>query len=161
MAISAISIKEGVIKALKNNLEDFEIQICNGEVNRPDSTVVLNRLKAERQEIEKKQMRLYDLLESGVYTKDIFKERNESLAQEREQNIQAIEKVKKESENENHIVNMTRSLRQAIDALEDDTVSAEAKNQFLKQVIDSIYVTKSRRKIQGQPEEYDMQINLK
>lgn len=161
MAISAISIKEGVIKALKNNLEDFEIQICNGEVNRPDSTVVLNRLKAERQEIEKKQMRLYDLLESGVYTKDIFKERNESLAQEREQNIQAIEKVKKESENENHIVNMTRSLRQAIDALEDDTVSAEAKNQFLKQVIDSIYVTKSRRKIQGQPEEYNMQINLK
>ena len=154
-------VEREVIKALKNNLKDFEIHIRNGETNRPDHTIVLDQLQAERQDIEKRQINLYDLLESGVYTKEIFKERNERLDQERQQNTKAIEEVKKESENENHIVDMTRSLKQAIAAMEDDTVSIEAKNRFLKDIVEAIYVTKPHKKEYGKPEELEIRVNLK
>lgn len=106
-------------------------------------------------------MNLYDLLESGIYTKEVFKERNDKLAQERAENIQAIEEIKKEAENKNHIVDMTKSLKHAIDALKDNTVSVEAKNHFLKGIIESIYVTKTEIKKRGEPESFELRINLK
>lgn len=161
VSVLETSIKTEVIKVLKHSLEDFEVQISNGKTSRPDHKVILDKLHNERKEIEKKQMNLYDLLESGVYTKEVFRERNDKLAQERADNIQAIEKIKKEAENKNRIVDMTKSLKHAIDALEDNTVSVEAKNHFLKGIIDSIYVTKTEIKKRGEPESFELRINLK
>lgn len=56
---------------------------------------------------------------------------------------------------------MVRSLKQAIDALEDDTVSIEVKNRFLKDIVEAIYVAKPHKKEYGKPEELEIQVNLK
>lgn len=134
----------GVIKELREKLEDFEILISNDstdEINQKQK--IIETINSKLSVIDEKQNRLYDFLENGIYTKDVFMNRSELLNEEREK--LTTEKLK--IENAIHSIRPTKekiaSLHEAINMLESEETSAESVNIFLKSFIDVIYYEKS------------------
>ncbi len=128
-----------VISVLKKYIEDFKVKISNGE-NKSTSyqDSALASLKKELSTIETQQEKLYDLLESGIYTNEVFIKRNASLAEKRKKTLNAI----KDAENSKPIfINYEEKIIQlsnALKALKNPNISAKIKNDFIKTVISRI-----------------------
>lgn len=132
-----------VISSLKAALNDFRTKIDNYTVEHgTGSETLINALKSDLKKLEIKQNELYDFLESGIYTKDVFIMRNEKLGQERERLQKALEKAKVEIPTLQEMKTKYTNLHAAIDMIQDDSINAKTKNNFLKEVIDVIYYTK-------------------
>lgn len=134
-------VNQAIINALKDYLNDFKVKIYNN-TSQPVKTLetLKEALKVDLKKLDKKQNDLYDLLEDGVYTKEVFLMRNEKLKEERARLEKAI----------NDIVippvidyeEKVASLHQAIAMISDDNISAKTKNEFLKEIIEVIYYDK-------------------
>ena len=82
-------VYNSVIEILENTVEDFEMCIKN---NNDDSlfdiqSKVLEELENKLDKLEVKQNELYDFLEEGIYTKDVFLNRNKKLADEKREHL--------------------------------------------------------------------------
>ena len=162
LPINANQLIPDIIEVLRANLEDFEVRLSVGDdLIKLDQQVIISRLEEEARDIEKRQEQLYDLLESGVYTVEVFSERNKRLKFEREENKKALQKAKDAADNFVTTEEKAVSLRQAIDALEDDSVSALTKNMFLKEIVEVIYVKKTKKAKYNGYSDYDLEVRLK
>lgn len=136
-------IVQAVVTALKCHLTDFELKLDKD--NRDIATAqkqAIFALHSSLNKLEKKQEELYDLLENGIYTRDVFVVRNKKLQEEREQLEQALEQAEKNTPTIEEYENKTYSLHKAIDLLQDNTISVKEKNIFLKDIIKVIWYTK-------------------
>lgn len=97
--------------------------------------------------LEIKQTELYDLLEEKVYTKEVFLMRNEKLAQERKELQEKIKKAKEFKPSADDTRRKYYSLHEALNALEDESISAKAKNNLLKNIVEVIYYLKNENGI--------------
>lgn len=129
--------------SLKDVLNDFRVKIDNYTSNNKTSLETLaNSLESDLKKLEIKQNELYDFLESGIYTKEVFIMRNEKLAKERERIQSALDKAKSEIPTLQETKLKYENLHKAIDMIQDDKISAKTKNNFLKEVINVIYYSK-------------------
>ena len=108
--------------------------------------------------LDNKQNDLYDLLEDGIYTKEVFLMRNDILKKERARLERAINDIviPQTINYEEKIV----SLHQAIEIIKDDNISPKIKNNFLKEVIEVIYYDKVGNDKQHQSK-IDLEVILK
>lgn len=137
-------VDEAIIGALKDAIKDFELILKGQTPNvikyQKESLEVLNqRLK----DADIKQARLYDLLEEGIYSSEVFLARSELLNHEKEQIKKAIDDLNVSIPKKEHAKDMIVTLHQAIDLINDDKADKRAVNTFLKSFIEAIYYEKN------------------
>lgn len=132
-------VMNAFIQGLKLYIQDFELKIDNqSDVDESDIERQIQALEKEKKSIEKKLSKIFDDYEEGIYTPNEFVSRkakhNERL-EAIEAQIQEIEiAIPEKTEYEEKIM----FLSDAIDMLNDDSIDAKTKNDFLKQFIDKI-----------------------
>ena len=112
------TVNAAISKTLKSYLEDFKIKIESDDRSMIENhQKIIKGLEKELNDIEARQTQLYDFLEQGIYTPDVFMVRNDKLKEDRERAKQALKNAKqnvpdiKEYE-QNHcfFINLSKSI---------------------------------------------------
>lgn len=135
----ASDVLNAVIHSLKLYIEDFETKIDNlPDVDENSLQRQFEALQAELRKIEKKLSKLFDAWEDGNISDNEF-------VQRKAVNNTKIESIKKQMEElENSIPEKEEYqekimyLSNALDSLLDETLDADIKNEYLKQIVDKI-----------------------
>ena len=131
---------EAVAFALEmEHLPDLEVKLKNNEGN---SAAIqkkqLEKMNKELEELQAKEERQHDLLESGTYSEETFLKRNKALRAEMEalksKIFDARQSIPKEIDYENKII----KLKDAIACLKNDSMDVEEKNRLLKAIVQRI-----------------------
>lgn len=131
---------EAIIDCLEDAVKDFafKLQHDTSMDTYALQTKMLTEQREELKRLEAKQEELYDFLEDGIYTKEVFLQRSDRLKTKREE----IEKqIKYLQDNTVEPVDYTEKLatfKDVIDALKDNSISAKHKNSLLKTIIKRI-----------------------
>lgn len=135
-------IKQSVVNALHEYIKDFNIKLQNNDGSSLKlQQNILNNLQKQYDDLSAQQNKLYDLLEKGIYSDEVFMERQKILNKEREKLESAITMQKNNLPNAIDYQEKIITLTQALNVINDKTLSEQAKNTFLKQIIDKIEVT--------------------
>lgn len=127
-----------VLRAMRAYAEDVREMIDSPQDSSAAQKAVTASLIKELNSLEAQQERLYEFLEKGIYTSEVFLKRNEALAQRRSELQEAIAEAKEHESEEIDYKKRYVSLSEAIEALEDDSVSVADKNRLLRAVIKDI-----------------------
>lgn len=143
-------VVEAVAYALEmEQLPELEVKLKNDEGK--SATIQkrqIEKMKKDLEELEAKEERQHDLLESGTYTEEVFLRRNKALHAQMEQLRSKIYEAKQNLPKEIDYAGKIVKLQDAIDGLRDDTISAESKNRLLKAIvrrIDYEFIERKRR----------------
>ena len=136
-------IEDAIIEELKRKLEDFTVKFKEEtQEDNEKREMLISSLKAQIKETKKKQEQICDFLENGIYTVDMFVERNNKLKEELERLENALTnaeaEVPKMQETKEYIV----TFHETLDMLKDEKIPVRVKNEYLKKVIDVIYYRK-------------------
>lgn len=132
-------VEEAVIQALNQLVAEITEQLNNDNRNPVDAHIAMAAtLQKELNALETQQERLYEFLEQGIYTSEVFVKRNAALSQRREELQEAIETAKSYQVSETDSRQKIVALHDAIHILQDPAASPEDKNRLLKTVIKDI-----------------------
>ena len=131
-------VVDEIIKALRTYAEDVHELIDAPQKNTEIQKTVTASLVKELNALETQQERLYEFLEKGIYTSEVFVKRDTALAKRRSELSEAIAEAQKHEIKDIDYKNRYVSLSEAIKALEDDSVSIADKNRLLRSVIKDI-----------------------
>ncbi len=155
-------LDKAIIEALKETLHDFEAQINEDNYKIVENhNAIISQLEKDLIKIEQKQEQLYDFLENGIYSKEVFINRNKSLDEERQRTKNAIKEAKDTIPTLEDYKEKTLTLHQAIDMLQDENISALTKNNFLKGFIKVIYFTKEIKGTKWDSENNNFKLTIK
>lgn len=132
-------IEQELTRSLKASLSDFSrlLKADDGNSDRIKNNL-LHNLSSELSDIEAQQERLYIFLENGTYSEELFVKRNGVLADRRAKVQKAIEQTTASISAAADYQRRIYMLEDAIEALENDSISAKQKNEALKRVIERI-----------------------
>lgn len=131
-------VEEEVIRALRAFLANIA-ELLEGNDNKSSAhTAVASVLRKELNALETQQERLYEFLEKGIYTSEVFVKRNAALAQRRQEIQEAIAEAESQEVTEVDYRQRAVALAESIDILENKSASAEEKNRLLRTVIKDI-----------------------
>lgn len=137
-------IEKAVIEGLELWLREYKIELSkhqrevssNREIELKQ--IAVSSLEKEMAELETQRNKLYDFLERGIYSEDIYLERSQSLAQRMEENKRSIEKAQTElaeamnrEKTQSNIIPMIQSVIKTYKRTEDPA----KKNALLKSVL--------------------------
>ena len=131
-------VVDEVIHALMQTVEDFRELSEEPKKSSEAQRAITAALRKELNALETQQERLYEFLESGVYSAEVFVKRNEALAQRRSELQEAITEAVAQEVTETDYKQRIIALKEAIAALESDAVSVEDKNRLLRAVVKNI-----------------------
>ena len=141
-------VNAAILKALQGYLEDFRVKIENKDADFIETQQrVLANLKKELDALDDRQEQLYDFLEKGLYTPEVFLIRNDKLKAERADLENAIKNAEQNMPSVQEYEQKYFSLSQALSAIDDPNISPKIKNRLLKDVIEVIYYDKNERDI--------------
>lgn len=128
---------DAVVFALEmEHLPDLEVKLKNNEGN---SAAIqkkqLEKMNKELEELQVKEDRQHDLLESGTYSEETFLKRNKALHAEMEELKSRIFEARQSIPKEIDYANKIVRLKDAIAGLRNDSMSIEDKNRLLKAII--------------------------
>ena len=135
----ADDVLKAVAHSLRMYIEDFELKI-NGmpSVNENTVAIQVEALKKEMKKIQRILDKLFDDYENEIYTANEFVERkakhNERIASIKEQIATLEETIPEKEEYQDKIL----KLSDALEALEDESLDADIKNKYLKEIVDKI-----------------------
>ena len=138
-SVFASDVMNAVVHSLKLYIEDFEAKIDNmPDVDENTILAQMEGLQKKANQIKKKLSKAFDDYEDGIYSANEFVERkakhNASLAALQKQMDELESSIPEKEEYEEKIM----FLSDALDALLDDSLDAEIKNEYLKRIIDKI-----------------------
>ena len=140
-----VTVKETLLKV---HLPELEAKLTNGDGN---SAVIqkqlVERLEKQMADFKVQEAKQYDLLETGIYTNEVFLERNNALREKITVCSNQIAEAKKNMPQAIDYAEKIRSLKEAVAALDDETTPVEKQNRLLKAVIKEMEYTSER----GQP----------
>ena len=165
-------VEELVLEFLQNWLQKYKFALKNNKNTEDDGSRILKEkaiedAKAEIEKIDLQITKTYDFLEQGIYSTEVFTERNKTLSSKKAELEVQISKLRQElAELQN-----TRQLKYDIipkieHVLQTYNVckTAEEKNNLLKAVVTKINYYKSTPNHRGQIDnanfELDLEINL-
>ena len=123
---------------------------------------IINNLNNELDSLEKKQDELYELLEDGIYSREVFLKRNEKLAESRSELEQKIKKAKENAVRPINYRERIIKFEQVLQALQDDDVPPKEKNRLLKEIIERIdYTRDSKNRTRWDTSKPTLEIHLK
>jgi hypothetical protein len=130
-----------ICAAIKDCIEDFQLRIEN---NRDDSFKLhkdlVIRLETKLKELDEKEIRQWEAQYDPdiAMPPEIFKKLNQKLLIEKEEVQKALAKAKGSMPKQVDYKEEKKKFEDAIDALEDPSVDAKIKNQFLREIIAKI-----------------------
>ena len=162
---SKVLTPRDLVRAVKTtlltvHLPELEAKLENDEGN--SATIqkqLVDRLEKQMSDLKAQESKQYDLLETGIYTEEVFLERNAALRSKITNCANLLGEAKKNIPKAINYEEKIRTLKEAISALDDDTVSVRRKNELLKAVITKIEYTSDK----GQPHgvnEFKLRIDL-
>ena len=156
-------VYNAVIDTLDHVIRDFEFKIKNNDNKIYDIKMkMIEDLEKQLEKLEEKQEELYDLLESKIYTKEVFLNRNKKLAIQREDLMQKIKGTKENTPAPINYEDKIIQFKDVINALKDQNISAKAKNTLLKSVIERIdYTRNSENRSKWDTSKPELDIHLK
>ena len=132
-------VMNAVVESLKMHIEDYESKMEDKPlVDESSVRTQISALEAEQKKLSQKKMRLFDQWEDADITPNEFAERKAYLNEK----IDSVKKQLKElefaiPEQEEYQEKLIR-LHAALNALMDDTIDIETKNDYLKRIIRTI-----------------------
>ena len=135
---------------LTAHLPELEAKLNSGEGE--SSTIqkqIIDRLEKQIGELKKQEVKQYDLLETGIYSNEVFLERNATLREKMTSCFQQLEEAKKNLPQAIDYEEKVMSLKKAIDIIDDDTATTEQKNRLLKAIIKNIDYESSKSQPKG------------
>ena len=139
-SVLADDVLNAVAQSLRMYIDDFQLKLDGmPSVNEDAVELQIEALKKEMRKTKRILEKLHDDYEAGdIYTPNEFVERkaihNERIASIQEQIAKLESTIPEQEEYEDKIIRLT----DALTALEDVNIDAEAKNAFLKDIIDRI-----------------------
>lgn len=138
-SVLASDVINAVIHSLRLYIEDFELKIDN--LPDVDENTIQNQIEAlqrEERKIEKKLAKLFDAWEDGKITDNEFVERK-AVNTDRIESIQKqMDELEDSIPEKEDYQEMIMKLSDALGSLNDETLDADIKNFYLKQVLDKI-----------------------
>ena len=144
-------VEERILQSLAKFVDDFEVQEQMIEIKEIQSVIPLKQKALEKKEKELQKLNvqknnLHDLLERGVYTIEVFLERQQNIVdrikktqEEIEQLKQDIEKERLKEKNVNEYIPTVKKVLEAYHETDD----IERKNRLLKSVLEKVtYIRK-------------------
>lgn len=156
-----------LVSAVKNilltvHLPELEAKLENGDGN--SATIqkqLVERLEKQMADFKAQEAKQYDLLETGIYTNEVFLERNTALREKMTACSNQIAEAKKSMPQAIDYAEKITSLKEAVNAIDDDTVPVDKKNRLLKAVIkEMVYVSKKGQPLGTNNFELDITLNI-
>ena len=149
-------IIDRVRDTLKQCIADFEIRIANDDkTSQQLHENLIKRLKAKKEELEKKELNQWEKYSEEDMPKEIFEKLNEKVLKEKEEVQQALCKAYESMPEPIDYEERLLRFKNALEALEDPEVSAEKKNKLLKACIERIdYKREKAVRIKSQQTRY-------
>lgn len=151
-------VEEVVIDALRDWLTNFKVNWESTTIDLPYSKAIkstektLEQLKSNYDKLNSQKDKLYMLLEQGVYTIDIFRERNKKLEVEAERLLSLIAKTEKERSELNQQLYYNEIFIPKADNILThyyDLPTAAAKNDALRDIVSTISYLKTESNKKG------------
>jgi DNA repair ATPase RecN len=155
-SVFASDVMNAVIHALKLYIEDFSMRVDNlPDVDENTIEAQIEALRAEQRKAEKKLAKAFDDYEDGVYTSNEFVQRkakhNAKIESIKKQLRELEDSIPEKEEYEEMIIMFS----EALDSLNDETLDAEVKNEYMKRIISNIYFSRENG------EEFILDIDIK
>ena len=136
---------------LTEHLPELEAKLKNGD---GDSITIqqqlIDRLEKQMADFKKQEAKQYDLLETGIYSNEVFLERNTALREKITACFTQLAEAKQNLPKSVDYAKKVVTLKEAINALDDDTVTNEQKNRLLKAIIKKMEYSSERDQPYGQ-----------
>lgn len=133
---------------LEVHLPELEAKLANGDGN---STAIqkhlVERLEKQMADFKVQEAKQYDLLETGIYTNEVFLERNTALREKITACSDQLAEAKKSLPTSIDYAEKIMTLKEAVNALDDEDFPVDKKNRLLKAVIKEMEYTSEK----GQP----------
>ena len=149
-----------IINALKAKISDFDVKPKNDTADTQNALV--SSAQNEILILERRQLKLFDLIEKELITDEEFIKRKQSIEAERDKLEQTLNnKIARVKEKKN-AAEYSATLHTVIDSLADNSISPKAKNDLLKGIIDKIVFTApTGRKTDRKPSEATASVRFK
>ena len=142
------------------HLPELEARLENGA---GDSAMIqkqiVERLEKQMADVKAQEAKQYDLLETGIYTNEVFLERNTALREKITACANQIEEAKKNMPQDIDYAGKIITLKEAIEAVDDDTIPVDKKNRLLKAAIKEIEYTSEKDQPKG-TNKFELSITL-
>lgn len=142
------SIKEEVVnQAVITTLEAAELPALELKVKNDDGNAVkiqqklLEKLEQKMQEFREQEEKQFDLLETGVYSQDLFERRNAALRDKMEACQKQLYETKSTMPTAVDYAERVAALKDAIEMLKSPTAAAAEKNRLLRAIVKRIEYT--------------------
>lgn len=156
---------EKLISAVKTalveeHLPDLEERRNNGA---GDSVTIqhqlINKLEKQMADFKTQEAKQYDLLETGIYTNEVFLERNAALREKINACSNQLAEAKKKLPKAINYEEKIATLKEAINSLDDDSIPMDKKNRLLKAVIEKMEYKSDKTQPKG-TNEFTLSITL-
>lgn len=149
-------IIERVRDVLRECIEDFEVRISSDDkTSQQLHESLIKRLKAKKEELEKKELNQWEKYSEEEMPKEIFDKLNAKVLKEKDEVVQALRNAYESMPEPEDYEEKLYRFRDALEALEDPEVSAETKNILLKACIERIdYKREKAERIKSQQVRY-------
>lgn len=148
------------IALLTEHLPELEAKRDNGDGNSMAiQKQLVDRLEKQMADLKAQEAKQYDLLETGIYTNEVFLERNSALRIKISSCDNLLTEAKKNLPKAVDYEDKIRTLKEAVNALDDDTIPVGEKNILLKAIIKKIEYTSDKNQPHG-VNEFKLRITL-
>lgn len=161
-------VENKIIKILKEWLKEYKVDLnaTEQEIENKKITTINETIKEMNEELEKqhkKMSNIYDFLEDGTYSKELFEERRRAIQDKVDKININIEYQKKEIEKEKRIKEDVKIIIPKIENVIDiysTLENPEEKNLLLKTVVKKIEYLKTEKAIKknSDPEKFELDI---
>ena len=135
---------------LAEHLPELEAKLKNGD---GESVTIqkqlIDRLEKQMADFKVQEAKQYDLLETGIYTNEVFIERNTALRGKIELCANQLAEAKKSLPQAVDYEAKIIMLKEAIASLDDDAIPMDKKNRLLKAIIKEIEYTSAKNQPYG------------
>ena len=145
---------------LTEHLPELEAKLKNGDGDAITiQQQIIDRLEKQMAELKKQEAKQYDLLETGIYTNEVFLERNAALRDKMTSCFTQLAEAKQNLPKSVDYTKKVKTLKEAVAALDDDSATIEQKNRLLKAVIKKIEYTSDKVQPHGK-NDFRLRIDL-
>lgn len=156
-------LEKELLHSLEDWVKNYEFQSVLPESHVKEKEILVTAAESELTTLSGQREKLYDLLEQGVYTKDIFLERSHALQSRISDAKEKLSTLERELENERkidaHILNFIPSCKTLLGCYWD--LSVADRNQALRLLIDSVEYRKYEKNKKGDKNQASFELIIK
>ena len=139
------AFEEFMIQNMTSTINDFKMKLKNEQKDTLAlHLAMIHTLEKELADLDKRDDEQHDLLEDGIYTREVFLKRNKKLQERRQELLLSLQKAKDSTPTPIDYQEKIIRFSDALDALQNPDIPAEQKNALLKKCFQKIvYINKN------------------